>query len=411
MIPQVPDHHLAEPGEPLLLRYYGWTKREPLAERTREDCAKLAAFVATRPNLCWELVDLDAHPGLMHREMITSCPIRIFRAGRQVNCPELRDALRDTHHLGVESRPTSWAWEKHGFRGRRLPANWQDLEFADLAALIRERMRPVFHEVKDPAGWIHGPFSDGWITALVNLGAVGPQTPDRAVGTEEWMPHAKHRREPAPASFTPPDDATMRAAAYRFVYACAVQERCGSSAPVRSPAIAWDTTFAKVAGFVPISCDFYEDPRLGLRVGYASGNTTHASVYLYPSLLDESGNEALQEQGRRQFEDFLRDAAQKEAQGLYQTVRRIQWKVEESVRPESSADRFAIVGFSRIETRPVGRSVTRNEVLEWCCLAVIGDHWLKVRFSCDACIWVFEKSRFTLLLAEAWNEMAKLLKQ
>jgi hypothetical protein len=409
MEPPASDRHLARPDETLLLRYYGWSKREVLAERTRQDCAKLASFVATRPNLAWELVDLDAHPGLMHREMITDYPIRIFRAGRQVNCPELRDALRDTHHLGVESRPTSWDWDRHGFRGRRLPANWQDLEFADMATLIRERMRPVYHEIKDAADWIHGPFSDGWIAALVNLGAVGPRTPDRAVGTDEWMPHAKHKREPAPASFTPPDDATMRAASYRLLHACAVQCHVGHAAPARITEILWDTAFAKVAGFVPISCDIYEDPRLGLRVGYASCNTTHTSVYLYPILLEYPTDAALQEQARRQFSDFLQDAAQKEAQDLHQKVRPIQWKAEGASSGDIATERFAIVGFGRTETRPIGRCITQVDVLEWCALAVLDDHWLKVRFTCDAYFWVFEKPRFTLLLAEAWNEIAKML--
>lgn len=409
MEPPASDRHLAQPDEPLLLRYYGWTKRETLAERTREDCAKLAAFVATRPNLTLELVDLDAHPEILHREMITSYPVRVFRDSRQVNCPELRDMLRDTLHIWVELRPTSWDWERHGFRGRRLPANWQDLEFADMAALIRERMRPVFHELKDDAGWIHGPFSDGWVTALVNLGAIGPQTPDCVIGTDVWLPHAKQRREPAPATFTPPDDATMRAAAYRFLHACAVQRLCAGTTPARSTEIRWDTTFAKVAGFVPISCDRYEDPRLGLRVGYASCNTTHASVYLYPTLLEEPSDEALQELGRRQFEDFLQDAAQKEAQGQYQKLRRTQWKAEEAAPAETGSDRFAIVGFGHTETRPIGRCITQVDVLEWCALAVLDDHWLKVRFTCDACFWVFERRRFTLLLAEAWNEIARML--
>lgn len=93
-----PTSREASLDEPLLIRLFA---RFNATGRADECLRALEGFVAERPHLSLETVNLDENPVSYHEHMLRSTPaIRAYRDGKQVICHELAEWT--SKELGIQ---------------------------------------------------------------------------------------------------------------------------------------------------------------------------------------------------------------------------------------------------------------------------------------------------------------------
>jgi len=178
--------------------------------------------------------------------------------------------------------------------------------------------------------------------------------------------------------------------------------------PAPAP-VAWDADFPASVGFARQSHEVYTDPRLGMRVGYATACDTHASVFEYPIQLAESTEIALRVGWARQMQSAMIDAVKLATLGSYRSFRWNSWAPALGTS-ETRGPQFVLAGFSH-SRRPVSRAWGEDVTFhEWIALAPVGPRWLKIRYTYEACLAAFERPRFTRFLGLAWQAFDRIQK-
>lgn len=406
-----PPPDIPPPGsldEPLLIRFFAWFGDEAQsAEDSRKDLEVLQRFVAERPNLTLEVIDLSAHPEIYHHHYLQGKTIRVYRNDRQVDCPALRDSLRGHGHLFVDGRPTDWFREKNGFRKRDLPRPIEEMEYTELYQLQLDLMFTSYSEFADADGEVYGPFSSGVCTTIFNLATDCKYRRSRPVGETEWRSGWGSDDTRPPAGFVEPEIAQMRREMERFLRKLAA-DLFAEEIPA-TPPVPWDYLKPEEAGFRYRGFQYFDDPLAGVRLSYHSTCPTRASIYFYPMVSAPASDRELQEMWLEQMDSELAGVRNLGVNGMYQDFQWLEWPSAGCELMEEMNATFLNQAFQRSEVPTEGPSWEKRTLIEFLSLAPVAAFWLKVRYTTPNYLFAMEINRFArfaLLAREAAISLA-----